>query len=70
MCGHLQVDETRPTDVCSDELGRRLDRAQEQREVSRRRWSEAELVIEHMPGAQTIEYVRLHRCALDHLRTV
>ena len=48
--GCLQVNETRFADVGRDELGRRLDRGQEQREVTGRGGPQAELVVEDVPA--------------------
>ena len=58
--GHSQIDQARFPDIRRNEFGRRLDGSQEQRQVARRCWAETELVVEHMPGAQSHEQFRAY----------
>ena len=64
--GHSQIDQARFPDVGRDELGRRLDRGQEQREVTGRGGPETELVVEDVP-ADRDPLIILHRmlCSQD-----
>ena len=48
--GYSQIDQASLPHVGRDELGRRLDRGQEQREVTGRGGPQAELVVEDVPA--------------------